>query len=139
MRPFRRLTLAAAASCLIAGPAMAQSAETAPAAAPAVTPKKVYAIVNVVLKPGQDAAYVAWMKQDAVLLAKVGLRLVASYAIQFGVGNRHVQIWEADSAETIRRAGFELVEYPASILDIIEREDIEIAVQDQVEIAPDAK
>ena len=97
---------------------------------PKVYPPKVYAIVTVTLKPGQDDAFVALLPADAARQKKAGLHLVASYRVQFGVGNRHIVIWEAESADVIRRAAFETTDDPAGILDIVEREDIEIAVRD---------
>ena len=121
MPSFCRLLTAVAATGLFVCPSHAAVRE----------PTKVYAIVTVIVKAGKDADYIGLLRSDITAQAKNGLRLVSAYAIQFGIGNRHIQVWEADSAEIIRRAAFESNGYSANLLDIIEREDIEIAVQDK--------
>ena len=123
-------------SAITASLMLAANPATAGHGAAPVKPKvdmpKVYAILTVTLKPGKDDAFVALLPADVARQKKAGLRLVASYMVQFGVGNRHIVIWEAESAEVIRRAAFEANDDPAGILDIVEREDIEIAVRDSL-------
>jgi len=68
---------------------------------PAPRPAKVYAIVTAHIAPGKFPEFVKIMKAVTPVLAKHGVRLLASYVVTFGRLDKVVDIWDGADAETI--------------------------------------